>query len=120
MQFPAKGQKSYAIVQNYQTSEACTKVLWDLTFVHRRAAVSIWNTVCLDIDKSLLSKENVVDFRILSNVERLTVLQLMDQFGHKTSQKKHKDVEYKFLKKFFKNILLYTKGQLSKIHSVHK
>ena len=37
-----------------------------------------------------ISKENVVDFGILLNVARM-----IDQFGRKRFQKKHKDVEYK-------------------------
>ena len=53
--------------------------------------------VCLEIDKSLLPKENVLDFRILPNVKSLTVPHLTDQFGRKMCQKKRKDVNYNFL-----------------------
>ena len=57
--------------------------------------------VCLEIDKSLLSKENVCDFAILPNVQRLTVPRLIDQFGRKRCQKKRKDVDYQLIKEFF-------------------
>ena len=43
--------------------------------------------VCLKIDKSLLSKQNVVDFGILMNIQRLTVPRIIDQFGRKRCQK---------------------------------
>ena len=57
-----------------------------------------------------------VDCEILPNVERLTVLRIVDQFGRKTCQKKRKNVIHQLL---FKNILLYMNGRQSKIRSVH-
>ena len=44
--------------------------------------------------------------------------QIIDQFGHKMCQKKRKDVDYKLLQDFFKNIFLYMHCRLSKIRSV--
>ena len=64
-------------------------------------------------------KENVVDFGILLNVERLAVPRIIDQFGRKRCQKKRKDVDYKLFKIFFKNILVYMSSRLLKIRSVH-
>ena len=55
----------------------------------------------LEIDKSLLSKENVVDFGILPNVYRLTASRIVDQFERKRCPKKRKDVHYKLLSKYF-------------------
>ena len=57
--------------------------------------------VCLEIDKSLLSKEKVLDLGILPNVQSLTVPRLIDQFGRKMCQKNRKDVDHKVLKEFF-------------------
>ena len=53
--------------------------------------------ICLKINKSLSSKENVVDFAILPIVYRFTLPRKIDQFGHKRCQKKRKDVDYKLL-----------------------
>ena len=44
--------------------------------------------------------------------------QKVDQFGRKRYQKKRKNVDYKLPKDFFKNILLYMKGRLSRIRLV--
>ena len=71
--------------------------------------------LCLKFDKSLLSKENVVDFGILPNIWRLTVPQMIVQFGRRSVKMWTKT----FFKRFFKNILLYMNGRLSKIRSVH-
>ena len=49
--------------------------------------------VCLKINKSLSSKENVVDFGIFPNIWKLTVSLIIDQFGRKRCQKKRKDVD---------------------------
>ena len=56
---------------------------------------------CLKFNKSLSSKENVDDFAILPNVQRLTVPRIIDQFGHKSCQKKRKDVDYQLLQELF-------------------
>ena len=53
--------------------------------------------ICLEIDKSLLLKGNILDFGILTNVQSLTVPWLIDQFGRKMCQKKHKDIEYQLI-----------------------
>ena len=50
--------------------------------------------VYLEIDNQLSLKENVVDFGILPNVKRLIEPRMIDQFGRKRCQKKHKDVIY--------------------------
>ena len=44
---------------------------------------------------------------------------IIDQFGLKRCQMKRKDVDYKLLLEFFKNVLLYISSRLSKIRSVH-
>ena len=49
------------------------------------------------MDKSLLSKENVVDFGNLPNVQILTVPRKIDHFGRKRCQKKPKDVDFNLL-----------------------
>ena len=54
--------------------------------------------VCFKIDKWLLSKQNVVDFGILTNVQRLTVPRIIDQ----CCQKKRKNVDYKLMQEFIK------------------
>ena len=49
------------------------------------------------------------------------MLQVIDQFGRKRCQKKRKDMNYctSFYKSFFKNMLLYINGRLSRFCSVH-
>ena len=60
----------------------------------------------MNIEKSLLSKENVVDFGILPNIQRLTVPKIRVQFGRKCWQKKRKDVDDKLLNEFFQKYLV--------------
>ena len=62
--------------------------------------------VCFEIDKSLLSKENMADFGILPNFQRLTVPRIIDKIECcKRCQKKRKDVDYNFLLDFFQKYL---------------
>ena len=74
-----------------QPKNATPKIDWSII----RVKMSLWN--CLQIYKSLSSKENVVDFAILPNAQILTVPGIVDQFGHKRGQKKRKDIDYKLL-----------------------
>ena len=76
--------------------------------------------VCLRIDKSLWSKEKVVDFGILPNVWRLTVPRPIDQFWRKKCQKKSKDVEYKLiqdLKKLY--FMLHERSTVKSLFSTY-
>ena len=68
--------------------------------------------VCLEIDKSLLSKENVLDFGIFPNVLSLTVPRLIDQFGRKMCQKKRKDVDYTHLYKKICRFAIFPKFKI--------
>ena len=52
------------------------------------------------MDNLLSSRENVVDFGILPNAQRLTVTRIFDQFWRKGCQKKGKHVYYKLLLEF--------------------
>ena len=61
---------------------------------------------CMKSDKSLLSKENVVDFGILLNVKKLTVPRIIDHFGRKRSAKIWIT---DFYKSRFKNMLMHMK-----------
>ena len=73
----------------------------------------------MNVDKSLLSKGNVVDFRILSTVQILTVSRIIDQSGRKRWKWSVKLWITIFYRTFFKNRLFYMNGRLSKICSVH-
>ena len=80
----------------------------------------------MDIDKSLLSNRNVVDFGILPNISRLTVPRIIiiimkvtnfDAKGAKRSVEML--LTTNIYKSFFKNILLRMNDWLSKIRSLH-
>ena len=88
--------------------------------------------VCLKINKMLSLKENVVDFGILLIVWRLTVPQIIDQFGCKRCQKKSKDVGTFYnnfskifcciwavcYQKFYQHILMLCPGRFILVESV--
>ena len=57
--------------------------------------------------------------RFFNILQRLTLPRIIDQFERKRWQKKRKDVSYHPQQEFFKNILFYMNGRLSKIRSVH-
>ena len=70
-----------------------------------------------EIDDILLWWQWLVDFQTV--LQRLTVSWTINQFGRKRCQKSVKMRTRNFYKSFFKNVLLYMNGQLSKIPSVH-
>ena len=74
---------------------------------------------CMKTVKSLFSKENAVDFDFFRKFKISLCLEYSTNLDAKGAKRSAKVWATNFYQIFFKNILLYMNGRLSKIRSVH-